>query len=88
MPGGASMITLKCGSGGSEEEAIIIAQRFLSKPLTQEYFELTMDMVSAYTWQQAFGQGFEIRGDMLGSATFLESTHVDARGCLTLTCGS
>ena len=82
------MITLKNGSTGSEAEAIIIVQRFLSKPLTQEYFELTMDMPSAYTWQQALVHGFEIRGDMLGSATFLESTHVDARGCLTLSCGS
>ena len=88
MPGGASMITLTCEPTGSEADAIAIAEQFLSKPLTEEYYEMTMDRQSTCTWQQALAYGYEVRGDVLSSLKYIEHAHVDAKGCLTLSCGS
>ena len=89
VPGCASKIILKNGPTGSESEAVAMAEQFLSKPLTAEYYEMTRNAVDSDTWQEAQGCGYNMqRGCLLSSLIFIEITEMDASGCLTLVCGS
>jgi hypothetical protein len=68
----------------TEEEAIRIAEKFLSQPLTKEYYELSKDK-----WSPSFDiySSESIRGDILSGAIYIEKINI-AKGCLILQCGS
>jgi hypothetical protein len=80
----AGSIVLRNGLLQTEEEAIRIAEKFLSQPLTREYYELTKDK-----WSPTFDiySSESIRGDVLSGAIYIEKIKI-VKGCLILQCGS
>lgn len=72
----------------AQHEAISAAERFLSEPLTEEYYNQIKDDLfnKEMSWEQAKIE-YEHRGACLTDARFLEFVELKD-GTLTLFCGS
>lgn len=71
----------------TEKETIEYVEDFLSKPLTEEWYQMVQDdTFHQYNWSEA-QKLFECRGDILGDAKFLENTHLNG-GNLSFSIGS
>jgi len=73
----------------TEKTAIEAAEAFLSKPVTEEYYEMVKeDLCDSETpWEQAKHQ-YANRGALLTDCRFLESLDDDGDGNVTISCGS
>jgi hypothetical protein len=73
----------------TEEEAVRAAERFLSQPLTRDYYEAIQDdTFHQYLWEVA-RHGFTSRGDALTDAKYLEQLVLDPQtGELMIETGS
>lgn len=70
------------------KKAILVAEDYLSQPLTKEYYEIIKeDTFHQLEWEQA-KEVFECRGDCLTDAVFLESADIKYLDELVLSCGS
>ncbi len=69
-------------------EAVIEAEKYLSKPLDQLYFQRIEKHSFMYkNWKEAHNL-YKTRGDALSNAKFLESMNVYSNDVLTIECGS
>jgi hypothetical protein len=75
---------IRNGLAQTEEEAFRMAEKFLSQPLTREYYEMVKDK-----WYPSFEiyTDESIRGDILSEKIYIEKTKI-VKGCLILHCGS
>jgi hypothetical protein len=83
--------TLKFETPISILSAVEKVEKYLSLPLTEDYYNLVKDdlFMSELTWENVHEDNtYEIRGDVLTDATFLEGVKVDKEGRLTFSIGS
>ena len=72
----------------TEKGTIEYVEEFLSKPLTEDWFNMVRDdTFHEFTWEEAKEQ-FVCRGDVLTDAKFLEGTHLSQDGNMTFGIGS
>lgn len=73
----------------SVNDAIMVAEEYLSYPLTEDYYNKIKDdlFMNKWTWEQAQKE-YKNRGECLSGCKFLESVELDDNGILSLFCGS
>ena len=68
--------TIKFSDPVSEKEAIEKVEKYLSKPLTEDYYsDIVDDLFHEYPWDDA-KEVFKCRGDCLTDCKFLELTYL------------
>ena len=84
---GEKQRSLKFDSPVSENDAILAVEKYLSEPLTEEYYDMIKDdLFHGYSWDEAKAC-FTYRGDCLTDCIFLEKTEI-IDGTLIFFCGS
>lgn len=72
----------------TQKDAIEAVEKYLSVPLTQEYYEkIQDDTFHEYPWETA-KEFFKCRGAVMTDAIFLEGTKINSDGQLTFSIGS
>lgn len=74
----------------SELEAIKTVENFLSGKITKEYYDQIKDdlLNDDLTFEELESHGYECRGDLLSSCTFLEDIQHLEDGVISISCGS
>lgn len=84
---GSHQKTLRFKTKVTEKKAIRYAEKYLSKPLSERYYNrIKEDLFHRYEWDQA-KHIFNTRGDCLTDLKFLESVYEKAEN-LNIVCGS
>ena len=84
-----TLLFLIDGGARTEKEAILDAESYLSRPLTEDYYtRIQTDLFhDDIPWREAKNMR-SCRGACLTDCKFLERVTIDKEGCMTLTCGS